>query len=84
MWSTRRWTVTAVTGPRTGLQQPAVRQVQAGACQPAAGSPAFGVDVVRVFRKPGSGKVVRSETFHTQYQAADTVRCGRPKKPRQS
>lgn len=80
MWSTKQWDVSAVTGPRTGVTQPTVRYVRADACQPVAGSPGFGVDVVRVFRKPGSGKVLRSDTFHTDYQAADTVRCGRPKR----
>ena len=84
MWSTRQWDVTATTGPLTDVVQPAVRYVQAGTCQPVAGRPGFGVDVVRVFRKPGSSTVLRRETFHTDYRAADTVRCGRPKKQRQS
>jgi vancomycin resistance protein YoaR len=84
MWSTRQWDVSAQTGPLTGLRQPAVRYVQAGTCEPVTGSPGFGVDVVRVFQQPGGGKVLRRETFHTDYQATDTVRCGRPKKPRQS
>jgi vancomycin resistance protein YoaR len=84
MWSTRQWDVTALTGPLTGVRQPAVRYVQAGTCEPVVGSPGFGVDVVRVFRKPGSSTVVRKETFHTDYRAADTVRCGRPKRSTQS
>ena len=84
MWSTKRWEITALTGPRQHVQQPTVRYVLASGCQRTIGSPGFGVDVVRVFRKPGSGKVLRRETFHTDYQAADTVRCGPPKKPRQS
>ena len=80
MWSTRQWDVTAVTGPRTDVRQPSVRYVRAGTCEPASGSPGFGVDVTRVFRRPGSGKVLRSDTYHTDYQATDTVRCGRPKR----
>ena len=84
MWSTKRWDITALTGPRTHLQLPVVRSVQAASCQGATGSPGFGVDVVRVFRRPGAGKVVRKETFHTDYRPGETVRCGRPKKPRPS
>jgi vancomycin resistance protein YoaR len=84
MWSTKRWDVTALTGPRTDVRQPAVRYVQTGSCQRATGSPGFGVDVVRVFRRPGAGKVVRRETFHTDYRPGETVRCGRPRKPRPS
>ncbi len=81
MWSTKRWDITALTGPRAGLRAPGVRYVSTPSCRPVTGSPGFGVDVVRVFRKPGAGKVVRRETFHTDYQAADTVRCGKPKRP---
>ncbi len=80
MWSTKRWDVTALTGPRTGVQQPVVRYDQARSCQRSSGSPGFGVTVVRVFRKPGSGKVLRRETFHTDYRAADAVRCGPPRR----
>jgi vancomycin resistance protein YoaR len=84
MWSTKRWDITALTGPHTGVQQPAVRYVETGSCQRASGSPGFGVDVVRVFRRPGAGKVVRRETFHTDYRPGETVRCGRPKRSRPS
>jgi vancomycin resistance protein YoaR len=84
MWSTKRWDITALTGPREHVQQPTIHYVLASSCQRTVGSPGFGVDVVRVFRRPGSGKVLRTETFHTDYQAADTVRCGPPKKPRPS
>ncbi len=84
MWSTKSWDVTARTGPRTGLQQPSVRDVQATVCRAVTGSPGFGVDVQRVFRRPGSGKVVRTETFHTDYQAGETIRCPQAKNPRHS
>jgi vancomycin resistance protein YoaR len=77
MWSTKRWDVTARTGPRTDVQQPTVRDVATRTCQPEAGSPGFDVDVVRVFRRPGSAQVVRTETFHTDYRAGRTVRCDR-------
>ena len=80
MWSTKRWDVSALTGPRAELKAPGVRYVSAGSCRPATGSPGFGVDVVRVFRRPGAGKVVRRETFHTDYLPGETVRCGRAKK----
>ena len=80
MWSTKRWDITALTGPRTDVQQPAIRYVGAHGCQGAIGSPGFGVDVVRVFRKPGSGRVLRRETFHTDYRSGETVRCGSPRK----
>jgi vancomycin resistance protein YoaR len=80
MWSTKRWDITALTGPRTNVQQPAIRYVSAHSCEGATGSPGFGVDVVRVFRRPGSGKVLRRETFHTDYRSGETVRCGSPRK----
>ena len=81
MWSTKRWGVTARTGPRTAVLRPTVRYVADQPCQPVTGSAGFGVDVTRVFRRPGRGTVVRSDVFHTDYQPGDTVRCGQA--PRQ-
>jgi hypothetical protein len=47
----------------------------------AIGSTGFSVNVFRTFHPLGSGKVLRKEKFHTDYIAADTVRCGAPPKP---
>ena len=40
--------------------------------------------VIRYFRALNSGKVLRKETFHTDYIAGDTVRCGTPPEPKRN
>ena len=81
MYSTRHWRITSRTGPRTHVTASRVRYVSDPDCQETSGSPGFGVDVFRSFHALGSGKVLRTETFHTDYVAGDTVRCGAPPKP---
>ena len=48
-------------------------------CYPNEGYSGFDVDVERIFRKPGSDDVVRTENFHTAYTPSDTVICKPPK-----
>lgn len=81
VYSTRAWRVTVGHGPRTHVTRPRVRRLHDTACQDSAGSPGFGIDVFRVLRRPGSGKVQRRERLHTDYAAADTVRCGAAPEP---
>ena len=81
MFSTKRWKITSTTGPRTNARAPQLRYLQTADCEEFSGTPGFSVDVVRTFRPVGSGKVHHREKFHTDYIAADTVRCGAPPKP---
>jgi vancomycin resistance protein YoaR len=84
MYSTKRWEITATTGPRTSFRQPQVRYLQGPDCEEFSGTSGFSVDVFRHFRGLDSGKVLRTEKFHTDYIAGDTVRCGPPPKPTRS
>ena len=81
MFSTKRWKITSTTGPRTNPRAPQLRYLQTPDCEEFSGTPGFSVDVIRTFRPVGSGKVHHKELFHTDYIAADTVRCGSPPKP---
>ena len=82
MYSTKRYRITSSNGPRTDYRSPQVRYLQASDCEEAIGTPGFSVNVFRTFHPLGSGKVLRKEKFHTDYIAADTVRCGAPPKPK--
>ena len=81
MYSTRKRKITSTTGPRTNARAPQLRYLQTADCEEFSGTPGFSVDVIRTFRPVGSGKVHHREKFHTDYIAADTVRCGAPPKP---
>ncbi len=82
MYSTKHWKITSRNGPRTDYRSPQVRYLQEAGCEEASGSSGFSVNVFRTFRELGSGKVLRTQKFHTDYIAADTVRCGAPPKPK--
>ncbi len=82
MYSTKHWRITSRNGPRTNYRAPQVRYLQAADCEEAFGTSGFSVNVFRTFHALGSGKVLRKEKFHTDYIAADTVRCGAPPKPK--
>ena len=81
MYSTKRWDIKAVSGPRTDIRQPQVRYLQDDDCEEFSGTRGFSINVFRHFRDLDSGKVLRKERFHTDYIAGDTVRCGPPPKP---
>ncbi|QCC76661.1 VanW family protein [Nocardioides daphniae] len=78
MWSTKVWDIKAVTGNRYNFTQPKTRTMTTSNCVPNTGYGGFDIDVKRVFRKPGSSKVVRTENFHTTYTPSDTVVCKKP------
>ena len=82
MYSTKHWRITSSNGPRTDYRSPQTRYLQDADCEEAIGSSGFSVNVFRTFHELGSGKVLRKEKFHTDYIAADTVRCGAPPKPK--
>ena len=80
MYSTKRFDITAVAGPRTDFRQPQVRYLQDADCEEFSGTQGFSINVFRHFRDLDSGKVLRKERFNTDYIAGDTVRCGPPPK----
>ncbi len=82
MYSTKRWDITTRAGKRTDPTQPEVRYVQDPDCEALEGLPGFSINVFRYFHPVGQTKVVRTEKFHTNYIARDTVRCGKPPKPK--
>nr|MBA3265694.1 hypothetical protein [Nocardioidaceae bacterium] len=59
-----------------------VRYDPSDACVATTGYGGFTVDVYRYFRKPGSKKVVHTETDRVAYTPADTVICSEPPKPK--
>lgn len=75
MWSTKTWDVTSSTGDRYRFTKPEKRTLSGPTCVPNSGYGGFDINVKRIFRKPGSSAVARTETFHTRYTPSDTVVC---------
>ncbi|WP_185996455.1 VanW family protein [Nocardioides campestrisoli] len=78
MWSTKVWDITSTTSGRYAFTAPETRTLSTPDCYPNSGYGGFTVDVKRIFRRPGSNKVVKSETFTTTYTPSDTVVCQPP------
>lgn len=80
LYSTPVWDVRVRTGDRTDVVQPGRRVLRTRGCQPRAGSPGFGVDVTRSFRKPGSSAVDHEDGFTVHYAPRDQVVCKGPRR----
>ena len=61
MYSTKYWDITTTTSDRYNYRAPATRTLTTPDCYPNTGYAGFDVDVTRIFRKPGSDDVVRTE-----------------------
>lgn len=80
MWSTKVWDIDTTTSGRYAQTPPKTRHMSGPTCVANEGYGGFQVDVKRIFRKPGSSAVVKTENFHTTYTPSDTVICDAPKK----
>lgn len=80
IWSTKRWDVTTSTSERYDVVPPATSIVRTPGCLPRTGSPGFGVDVGRDFRRPGRARLDHRDGFSTSYAALDAVVCQRSRR----
>lgn len=78
MWSTKTWDIDSSTSARYAFTEPETRTLSTEDCYANSGYGGFTVDVKRFFRRPGSNKVERTETFTTTYTPSDTVICKPP------
>lgn len=78
MWSTKHWDVAAKTGQRYAKKKPKIRHRHGAGCEAAVGYPGFSVDVLRIFRKPGSSTVDHQERTRSVYKPSSTVVCETP------
>jgi vancomycin resistance protein YoaR len=76
MWSTKRFDVEALQGPRTRVTTAETRYIDRPDCQPGSGGQGFDITVTRVFR--AGGAEVRREEFETRYLPQPKFVCGRP------
>ena len=75
MWSTKTWDIETTTSDRYAFTSPGTQTLTGDDCLPNTGYGGFDVDVKRIFKRPGSDEVVRTETFTTTYIPSDTIIC---------
>jgi vancomycin resistance protein YoaR len=78
MYSTKYWDIDAGVSDRYSFTSPSTRYLSTDDCVSTTGYGGFTVDVYRYFRKPGSPRLVKTETQTVTYIPADTVICSAP------
>ncbi|MDX6261031.1 MAG: hypothetical protein QOH84_2719 [Kribbellaceae bacterium] len=74
IWGTKVWDITAGKSERTNFRSPGVVYDTAANCRPQAPTGGFDIKIYRYFAK--NGQRVKTESFTTNYNAADTIHCG--------
>jgi vancomycin resistance protein YoaR len=74
IWGTKVWDITAGASERTNPRAPGIVYNTAADCRPQAPTPGFDIKIYRYFAK--NGQRVKTESFTTNYNAADDIRCG--------
>lgn len=74
IWGTKVWDITAGKSERTNFRAPGEVWDTAANCRPQAPTGGFDIKIYRYFAKNGAR--VKTESFTTNYNAADTIHCG--------
>ncbi|HLZ37030.1 MAG TPA: VanW family protein [Mycobacteriales bacterium] len=72
-WSTKRYDVTSVSGPRTRFRSFGTKHESRPDCHASSGNSGFDIEVWRVFSQ--GGREVKRETLHTRYLPEPHVIC---------
>ena len=75
-YGTKTWDITASKSGRSNFRTPKTVYDDQPGCVSQGANGGFDVSVGRTFRKPGSTKVVKQESFHAVYNAEDKIVCG--------
>ncbi|GAB2594762.1 VanW family protein [Kribbella endophytica] len=74
IWGTKVWDVTAGQSAKYNFRSPGLVYSQEAGCRPQAPTGGFDIKIYRYFAKNGAR--VKTESFTTNYNAADDIRCG--------
>lgn len=79
IFSTKRYDISAVSGPRTNVRAPRTIYDAKAGCLPQSGEPGFSIVVTRVFSQ--NGTVVKREPLVTNYNVQNRVICRAAPRP---
>ncbi|MEU4394885.1 VanW family protein [Kribbella sp. NPDC023855] len=74
IWGTKVWDITAGQSAKTNFRAPGLVYNTEKNCRPQAPTTGFDIKIYRYFNK--NGQRVKTESFTTNYNAADDIRCG--------
>lgn len=74
IWGTKVWDITAGASAKYNFRAPGLVYNTEPGCRPQAPTGGFDIKIYRYFAK--NGQRVKTESFTTNYNAADDIRCG--------
>jgi len=74
IWGTKVWDITAGQSAKSNPRSPGLVYNTEAGCRPQAPTAGFDIKIYRYFAK--NGQRVKTESFTTNYNAADDIRCG--------
>lgn len=76
MWGTKEWDISSSISDRYNEREPGKRYNDTDECIEQDPMEGFDLDVTRIFRKPGSTEVEKTDVTHVSYVPSDEVICG--------
>ena len=76
MWGTKEWDISSSISDRYNEREPSTRYIDSEGCIEQHAEEGFDIDVTRIFRRPGSSEVEKTDATHVSYVPSDEVICG--------
>ena len=76
MWGTKEWDISSSISDRYNERDPGKRYNDTDECIEQDPMEGFDLDVTRIFRKPGSREVEKTDVTHVSYVPSDEIICG--------
>jgi vancomycin resistance protein YoaR len=76
MWGTKEWDISSAISDRYNEREPGKRYNDTDECIEQHAEEGFDIDVTRIFRRPGSSEVEKTDATHVSYVPSDEVECG--------
>lgn len=76
MWGTKEWDISSSISDRYNEREPGKRYIDTDECIEQHAEEGFDIDVTRIFRRPGSSEIEKTDVTHVSYVPSDEVICG--------
>lgn len=76
MWGTKEWDISSSISDRYNEREPGKRYNDTDECIEQDPMEGFDLDVTRIFRKPGSREIEKTDVTHVSYVPSDEIICG--------
>jgi vancomycin resistance protein YoaR len=81
MWGKKEWNISSSISDRYNEREPGKRYNDTDECIEQDPMEGFDIDVTRIFRRPGSSEVEKTDVTHVSYVPSDEILCEAPPTP---